>query len=80
VARTAVVWSKYSCGAFVILEQSAESVMTLNRVTLPELLVAPIWEEQPVAFPLVISFGVIMSAVLGHDTRKRPLTEQDHFG
>ena len=43
--------------------------MTLNRVTLPELLVAPIWEEQLVAFPLVASFGVIMSAVLGQDTR-----------
>jgi hypothetical protein len=54
--------------------------MTLNRGTLPELLVAPIWEEQPVVFPLVVSFGVIMSAVLGQYTRKRLLTEQDHFG
>ena len=53
--------------------------MTLNRVTLPELLVPPILEEQLVALPLVVSFGMIMSAVLGQDTPKRPLAEQDHF-
>ena len=37
-------------GALVMItsrhpERAAESVMTLNRVTLPELLVAPIWKE-----------------------------------
>ncbi|MCU1337243.1 MAG: hypothetical protein JWO19_2824 [Bryobacterales bacterium] len=46
IASTRVpVWSKYSCGAFVIFEQAAESVTTLNRLTLPVLLVAPIREE-----------------------------------
>jgi hypothetical protein len=28
------VWSKYSCGVFVVFEQATESVMTCNRGTL----------------------------------------------
>jgi hypothetical protein len=34
-----------------MLEQAAESVMTFNRVILPELLVAPIWKSSLLRFP-----------------------------
>jgi hypothetical protein len=40
-----LVRSKYSCGALVVFEHAAESMMALNPATLPALLVAPIWEE-----------------------------------
>src|ERR1051325_4885365 len=50
--RSDLVWSKYSCGAFVVLEQAAESVMTFSRGTQWMLFVAQIWKEQSVAFPL----------------------------
>ena len=59
------VRSKYSCGALVVFEQAAESMMALNPATLRVLFIAPIWEEQPIAFSLMISFAVIMPAVLG---------------
>jgi hypothetical protein len=36
---------KYSCGAFVMLEQAAESLTALDRVTLPGVFVARYWEE-----------------------------------
>ena len=74
------VWSKYSCGTLVIFEQAAESLTALNRVTLPGLFVAHYREEQLVAFPLMVSFAVIMSAVLRQDARQRALAEQDHLG
>ena len=38
-----VVWSKYSCGAFVYLSKPP----SLERVTLRVLFVAQIWESEP---------------------------------
>ena len=41
--------------------------MTFSRGTQWVLFVAQIWKEQSVAFPLMVSFAVIMSGVLRQD-------------
>jgi hypothetical protein len=41
--------------------------MTFSHGTQRVLFVAQIWEEQSVAFPLMVSFAVIVSTVLGQD-------------
>src|ERR1700689_1394094 len=38
---------------------------------------ARLWEKQLVAFPLMVSFAVIMSAEFGQGPRQRALAEQD---
>lgn len=40
---------------------------------------ARLWEKQLVAFPFIVSFGVIMSAEFGQGPRQRAFAEQDQF-
>jgi hypothetical protein len=40
-------------------------------------LIASLWEQQFVTFPLMVSFAVIMSAEFGQSPRQWALAEQD---
>jgi hypothetical protein len=50
---------------------------TLNGATALFGFIASLREKQLVAFPLMVSFGVIMSAEFGQSPRQRTLAEQD---
>jgi hypothetical protein len=58
------VWSKYSCGAGVVPEQSSETLAAHNGVAAESRFRASRREEQLVALALMVSFGVIMRAEL----------------
>jgi hypothetical protein len=54
-----LAWSKYSCGASVVFEQTTQAVTTLNLTALRDSFLARIGEEQLVSFPLMVSFLMI---------------------
>ena len=60
-----VVRSKYSCGTAVVLEQTSQSLVTLNGVAAQFEFIANIPKQQLVAFALMISFAVIVSTEFG---------------
>jgi hypothetical protein len=72
-----VVGANYSCGAAIVFEQASEPLATYNGVAAWVGFIANFWEEQLVAFPLVVAFGVIMRAELGQRPRQRTFTEQN---
>jgi len=72
------VWSKYSCSPLVVLEQPAEPVTTFNRA-IRICFLASLRKEQLVVFPLMVSFVVVVSPVLGQNSQKWTLAEQDYL-
>jgi len=46
------VWSNYSCGVGVVLEQAAEPRSAMNPAFEPMLADFMAWKQQDVAFPL----------------------------
>jgi hypothetical protein len=62
--RDVVVWSRNSCGTFIVFKQAAEAGFAPDRTTTLRRFIGNLWKQQQVAFPLVISFAVIMVAVL----------------
>jgi hypothetical protein len=52
-------------------------VATLNGAAELFGFMASLWEKQLVAFPLMVSFAVIMSADFSQGPRQRALAEQD---
>ena len=53
-------WSKYSCGASVVVQQAPEALLALNSRFDPCLEFTLCREQQNVSFSLVIPFTVIM--------------------
>ena len=62
--RMIAIWSTYSCGSIVVLEQASESLVTLNGAAVLFGFIASIREKQLVAFTLMVAFAVIMRAEL----------------
>jgi hypothetical protein len=73
------VWSNYSCGVAVVFEQAAEPRSTLDPAFRPVLANFVAWEQQDVAFPLVVSLAMKMSNEFGQGAPQRNFTKQNQL-
>jgi hypothetical protein len=73
------VWSNYSCGVGVVLEQAAEPRSAMNPAFGPVLADFMAWEQQDVAFPLVVPLAMKMINEFGQGAPQRNFTEQDQL-
>ena len=74
------VWPKYSRGAAIVVQQTAESPLASHsRSEYCSRLVRGS-EGQNIAFSLVITFGVVVHQELSQRPPERALPEQNQFG
>jgi len=71
-------WSKYSCGAAIVIEKASEAAA--HRDAIVPNLAAWLRNIQFIIFPLVVSFAVIVSGKFRQCARERPLAEKDQLG
>ena len=74
------VGSNYSCGeAIIVLEETSEATATSSGAVALFAFLTSLREKQFVAFPLMVSFAVIMRAELGQGPRQRAFAEQNQL-
>ena len=71
-----LVWSNYSCGVSVILQQSAEPLPTAYAAAGPVLAGFLGREQEGVALPLVVPLVMIMINKIGKRASQRGFTKQ----